>query len=386
MGGNAQAWRTQAKVRADEVGRALIRMGYATNGQLARLLNIDVKQMQRLVSREWNLFSVQRKLPIGIAGGRYIILGNRVPTLIQLSSTAVREWAEQEGLRKFQTVIRMDRVPQRLNMMELLIRLRHRGLLYETWDMMLPQDEREGLHAWLTKANEPEYKLGVFLLPMRFTNVEEAQKGHIFQGILRRVTQNSNVENTLFLVTRAYYAAALRSLTVFNKKDGVRFFLLPLESFTERPESYLDAIVTNENQSRHTLIEERMQYRKKHAMPGHYDYAALLEFEHSRYRFVDAYVNGSIDRVRSWFNNTIGYQIPNTGHVATAGVYVPDDIVREALGAVLGMKRKGRYEASIVQVHPWPEATSEIGVKVARPLAQENSVLDDEEWWRVFNE
>ncbi|MCL6441871.1 MAG: hypothetical protein K6T83_00150 [Alicyclobacillus sp.] len=390
MGCKTSEWETKSQQRADEVSRALIRVGVMTHGQITRLLQINPKSEKDLIHHNWDRFEEQLKVPKGIAGGRYIIPGNRVMKLVRLSDDTMKEWAEREGIQRVRNRVRPDMLPQTLNLGEILIRLRHTGLLYKIWDMMFPQGDGEGLHAWLVKYGRDEFQMGMYLLPMRLTDIEDGKKGFIFHGIVRRVVQNSDVVNTLFLVTRKYYTTALRALANIEK-PGSHLYLLPLESFMAEPGWYLESIATNERLQRNSLVEEYLDWEDKLVVPVGYDFAALLRSNDDRYRFVDTYVNGSIDRVRSWRRFTLGYQIPNTGHVAGAEVYVYDETMREGLQRLLGTANRDTKDTSIVETQPWPDGLitpDELKEPYSvhrEQLIDVDDLPPDEGWWETFN-
>ncbi|WP_284200374.1 hypothetical protein [Alicyclobacillus sacchari] len=273
---------------------------------------------------------------------------------------------------------------QTLNMVEMLIRLRHDGLLYDEWDMMLPQNGDEGLHAWLVK-RDGDYTLGVFLLPMRIRN--EDKRSFILSGIIRRVIQNSSVSQVLFLASREHYRVALQNLSTIERV-GRTFYLLPWESFLEHPRWYLEAIYDDENAQRKYLVEaDVVDWDDRMRVPSQYAFGAFLRLPDGRYRLVDTYVNGSTDRVRNWRDYIYGYQVPNTGQVAGADVYVFDETMREGLEAVLRMKSKKQFDVSMVEVHDWPEGM--VKPKPARETSQDTfDEVDDSDidWDAWLNE
>ncbi|GMA59433.1 hypothetical protein GCM10025858_39370 [Alicyclobacillus sacchari] len=269
-------------------------------------------------------------------------------------------------------------------MVEMLIRLRHDGLLYDEWDMMLPQNGDEGLHAWLVK-RDGDYTLGVFLLPMRIRN--EDKRSFILSGIIRRVIQNSSVSQVLFLASREHYRVALQNLSTIERV-GRTFYLLPWESFLEHPRWYLEAIYDDENAQRKYLVEaDVVDWDDRMRVPSQYAFGAFLRLPDGRYRLVDTYVNGSTDRVRNWRDYIYGYQVPNTGQVAGADVYVFDETMREGLEAVLRMKSKKQFDVSMVEVHDWPEGM--VKPKPARETSQDTfDEVDDSDidWDAWLNE
>ncbi|MCL6599564.1 MAG: hypothetical protein K6T81_12605 [Alicyclobacillus macrosporangiidus] len=357
MGRTAEAWETLAEQRADEVCRALVRLGVMTHAQVARLLNVHGQIATDLVRNMWDQFEVQRKVPKNITKGRYVVPGNRLMSLVRLNRDVMAQWAAREQLARTRNHVPSDVLAQTLNLVELLIRLRHDGLIYDKWDIMLPQNGDEGLHAWLVKKGEKgeeDFKIGLFLLPMKLTPAEQSKKGMIFHGTLRRVIQHSTVKNTLFLATREYYETALRPLSTIEI-IGRHFYLLPWESFKAHPGWYLDAIVRGDHIQRKALVDDTIDWEDSLMVPVQHRFAALLGFDDGRYRFVDTYVDGSIDRVRNWRTFTLGYQVPKTAAVAGADVYVFDETMRDGLEKLLSMKDRKTHESSIVEVHPWPD-------------------------------
>jgi hypothetical protein len=393
LGRTAEAWETLAERRANEVCRALVRMGVMTHAQVARLLNVHGQIATDLVRNRWDRFEVQRKVPKRITQGRYMVPGNRLLSLVRLSDEAMAEWATRERLTRVRNRVSPDVLAQTLNLVELLIRLRHDGLVYDRWDMMLPQNEDEGLHAWLVKKDDNQFKIGLFLLPMKLNAVDKGKKGLIFHGTLRRVIQHSTVENTLFLVTRAYYETALRPLCTIERV-GRHFYLLPFESFMAHPGWYLDAILNGDLMQRKVLVDDILDWEDSLMVPVQHNFAALLGFDDGRYRFVDTYVDGSIDRVRNWRTYTLGYQVPKTAAVAGADVYVFDETMRDGLQKLLSMKDRKTHESSMVEVHPWPDGlitpdalkgSCEHNAVYHKPLINEDELQDDESWLKYFN-
>ena len=350
---SATAWEALAERRATELARALVRMGVMTHGQAARLLRVPWQTAKDLTTHRWDMFEVQYKVSKRVTSGRYVVPGNRIMSLLRLTDGTLEAWSQQEGITRTRNRVPPEMLGQTLNMVELLIRMRHDSLLYDEWDMMLPQNGDEGLHAWLVKQDD-DYTLGVFLLPMRLKREETWKRGFIFNGVIRRVVQNSSVTKILFLATREHYAVALRNLSTLERV-GRTFYLLPWESFLAHPKWFLDAIYEGDRMQRNHLVENIFDSDDKLRVPVEYAFAALLRLRGGRYRFVDTYVNGSTDRVRNWREYIYGYQVPNTGQVAGADVYVFDETMREGLDAVLRMKSKKQFDVSMVEVHGWPE-------------------------------
>jgi len=380
----AAEWEALAEVRSAELARALVRMGVMIHGQAARLLRIPWQTAKDLTTHRWDMFEVQYKVPKHVTSGRYVVPGNRIMSLLRLSDHALSEWSEREGLSRTRNRVPADMLGQTLNMVEMLIRLRHDGLLYDEWDMMLPQNGDEGLHAWLVK-RDGDYTLGVFLLPMRIRN--EDKRSFILSGIIRRVIQNSSVSQVLFLAPREHYRVALQNLSTIERV-GRTFYLLPWESFLEHPRWFLEAIYDDENRQRKYLVEaDVVDWDDRMRVPPQHAFGAFLRLPDGRYRLVDTYVNGSTDRVRNWREFIYGYQVPNTGQVAGADVYVFDETMREGLEAVLRMKSKKQFDVSMVEVHGWPEGM--VKPKPAREASQDafDEVDDsDIDWDAWLNE
>lgn len=383
--GKAEEWEARSEERADEVSRALVRMGVMTHGQLTRLLGINPKSERDLIRRWWDRFEEQHNVAKWVASSRYSVPGNRVMRLVRLTDAALTEWAEREGIRRARNRVKPSMLAQTINMGEVLIALRRDGALYDEWDMMLPQDGDEGLHAWLVKQDDPDYRMGLFLLPTRLTREEQGKKGLIYHGVIRRVIQNTKIRDTLFLVPRKYYAVALRLLSYIEQVGG-ELYVLPFESFLENPGWYLDSLYRGESQQRASLIDVLRPVRKLN-MPLQYQFAALVQLQDGRYRMIDTYTSGDVKRVQNWLRFMLGYQVPNTGQVAGADVYVFDETMREGLEAVLRMKSKKQFDVSMVEVHGWPEGM--VKPKPAREASQDafDEVDDsDIDWDAWLNE
>ncbi|WP_054967758.1 hypothetical protein [Alicyclobacillus ferrooxydans] len=359
MGQVSQQWEELTNMRTDEVCRALVRTPLMTYVQIARLLSISPQQARNLVIHAWDRLCEQ---PYNKAhrSQRFRFGSNRLKVLVKLTDEAMVTWSKREGIVS-RNVVRPKDINRVLSVTDILVNLRVNGVLYDKWDMMLPQTMNEGLHAWFVRKDG--YKLGMYLLPTQVDRMENAKRTLIVRGIIKRVTQHIGVTDTLFLVPAGQYESTLRIMTKL-KSDGQSLFLLPLEPFVAEAEWFLNAIADREKQGMEALwplldVQDTLPYTAQ------YQYVALCKLGPRLYRFIDVYTNGSVDRVRAWLSsdNMFAYPIPGTGQAAKAWVYAYHPVIAEALVKVLGEC------ASITEVYPWPAAARSIseGNNLARP-------------------
>ncbi len=322
------------QARTEEASRALARVGIMTHAQIARLLGVHHVVEQRVVAGNIDGFTEQGRISTAIARQNWTVPGNRVLHLVRLTREAAAQWAEREGLPRVPYYVSGAKTQaQRLNVAEVLIGLRHAGVLYEKWDMMLPKDPSGGVHSLLVR-QENGFRLGLYLLPDRYEKGSARSIRYSLQNTTHPVVQSPSAQTTLFLVKREYYATALRVLS--RPEVEPHFYLLPLESFMEEPEWYLEAIATQDQAQRKSLVDGVLGDCEGFGVPAHHDYyPALLKLDEWTYRFVDTWVNGSITRVRQWREDKDKYQVPGVGRIALANVYVYDETMRKALEKVV---------------------------------------------------
>ncbi|WP_054967446.1 hypothetical protein [Alicyclobacillus ferrooxydans] len=370
MGKVSQQWEQQTNIRADEVCKALVRMPLMTYVQMARLLSISPQQARNLVTHTWDRLCEQ-PYHKAYRSPRFKFGSNRLKAMVKLTDPAMDTWSKQEGVASRNQVKPKD-IDRVLTVTDILVELRLRGALYDNWDMMLPQTVNEGLHAWLVRKDG--YKMGVYVLPTQYDQMEDAKRTVILRGIIRRVTQHIGVTDTLFLVPAQQYESILRIMTKL-KNDGHSLFLLPLEPLLTEPEWFLNAIADHEKRAMEALwplldVQETLPFTAQ------YQYAALCKFGPRLCRFIDVYSNGSVDRVRTWLSsrNSFAYQVPGTGEAAKAWVYAYHPIMTEVLATVLSERE------TITEVYPWPEA--------ARSVSSKNAALvsDNREDWSLFDD
>lgn len=349
MGEVSRVWEKITNERADELCKALIRMPLMTYKQVANLLSVGPTMARRIVKHSWNIFT-EHPYRERYISPRYTIGSRNIKTVIGLSESAFEEWGSKEGIQS-RRMVKGEDVDRVLSVSDLLVKLRLKHVLYDKWDLMLPQEGTEGLHGWLKRVSDG-HRLGLYLLPTRY-NKEATNKNLFFmqRGIIRRVTQNIHTEETLFLVPTEQYEMTLRLMTKITTA-GVSLFLLPIESFLTHPSMYLNAIIDRDVQGFNDIVNH-IQLNDRLFVPGQYEYRALGRVAPDTYRFVDVYANGSIDRIRSWSqeSNKIAYNVPETGAAATAWVYAYDKVLEDGLRAVL------KHDRSIVEVNPWPVTT-----------------------------
>ncbi|MCF8567674.1 hypothetical protein LLE49_23420 [Alicyclobacillus tolerans] len=369
MGQVSQRWEEKTNLRADEVCKALVRMPLMTYVQIARLLSISPQQARNLVKHAWDRLCEQ-PYHSKHRSSKFVVGSHRLKVMVKLTEEAQKMWSEQERIIS-RSQVRPKDIDRVLSVMDILVELRWKGVLYDKWDMMLPQTTSEGLHAWLVRSDG--YKMGMYLLPTRYDEIEFAKRAVILRGIIRRVTQHIGVSDTLFLVPTQQYENTLRIMTKL-KNDGQSLFLLPLEVFLTDPEWYLNAIADRERHGIQALWP-LLDIQDTFTFTAQYQYAALCKFGPRLYRFIDVYSNGSIDRVRAWQSaeNAFAYQIPGTGEAATAWVYVYDQTMAEALVKIIGERD------IITEFYPWPNAVHATSSKPFEPLL---SKLDG---WSLFD-
>lgn len=346
MGKVSQQWEEQTNLRADEVCRALVRMPLMTYVQIARLLSISPQQARNLVTHAWDRL-YEQPYHTKYRSPRFTVGSHRLKVMVKLTEEAMISWSKQEGIVS-RNQVRSKDIDRVLSISNILVELRLKGVIYDKWDMMLPQTTNEGLHAWLVRKDG--YKMGMYLLPTRYDQIENAKRAVILRGIIRRVTQHIGVTDTLFLVPAEQYESTLRIMANL-KSDGQALFLLPLEPLLTEPEWFLNAIADREKQGMEALwplldVQETLPFTAQ------YQYAELCKFGPRLYRFIDVYSNGSVDRVRAWLSadNAFAYQVPGTGEAAKAWVYAFHPVMAEALVKVIGERE------SITEVYPWPAA------------------------------
>lgn len=346
MGKVSQQWEEQTNIRADEVCKALVRMPLMTYVQMARLLSISPQQARNLVIHAWNRLC---ELPYHKAyrSPRFKFGSNRLKSMVKLTDQAMDTWTKREGLTSRNQVKTKD-IDRILTVTDILVELRVRGVLFDKWDMMLPQTVSEGLHAWLVRNGGQ--KIGLYVLPTQYDQMDSAKRTVIVRGIIRRVTQHIGVMDTLFLVPVKHYESILRMMTKL-KSDGHSLFLLPLEPFLAEPEWFLNAIADREKQAMEALWP-LLDVKETLPFTAQYQYAALCKFGPRLYRFIDVYSNGSVDRVRAWMSmvNAFAYQVPGTGEAAKAWVYAYHPTMADALVKVIGERE------STTEVYSWPAA------------------------------
>ena len=357
MGGQTEKWQVESERRADEVSRALVRVGVMTHGQITRLLRIPATSAQRLTRRYGGRFEEQQTYSPKIRSAYSV--AKRITALVRLTELARGEWARREGIDEPRARVKAESLGHALMTTEVLIRMRQDGLLYDRWDLRAPEGKGEGLHAWLTRREDegyPEFRLGLFILPMKSTAMEDYKKSSILSGTLRRVLQNETVKQTLFLATREYYASFLRLLTTRENLVGQTngFYLLPFESFMEHPGWYLESIVQRERIPKLSLVAEHYEGRQYNVGEDGVGppYGTLVNNDDGYYEIADLWIDGNVSRARTWKDDVRGYQI--NGQVAVPHVYVYDDTMRESLNAVCRMRVTGRKDACKVQVEAWP--------------------------------
>jgi len=364
MGLISRQWEALANERADELCRALVRMPLMTYKQVGTLLSVGPSIARKIVADSWDRFTVL-KYRDNYVSPRYSIATKHLKSVITLTNATFNEWSEREGIQS-KRFVRPEVYDRVLSVTELLIQMRLKGVLYDKWNFMWPQIANEGLHAWVERKTDA-HRIGVYLLPTKYKYDSYKTLVHTQRGILRRVTQHIQSAETLFLVPAEQYAMSLRILTKL-KYEGIALFLLPLETFLNNPELHLNAIIDSDSQGSHTVMNHH-QWFDRFPLPGHYQYHALVRVEPDVYRFIEVYASGHIERLQSWLNdNKFGYDVPDTGSIATAWVYAYDNVIAEGLRSVLA------ETANIVDVKSWP-VNENIG-----------DIPEENEDWSIFDD
>jgi hypothetical protein len=341
-------WESRDVGYIEEVCRALVRIPVIKQTQIAHLLGTRRQQAIRLVNHSYDTLLRFSYNPMKHGSERYNG-GQGMRCFIRLSSDATREWSEREGIIP-RMALRGNQIIRYLVSMDVLIALRRANLIYNDWDVSLPQEQNSPFHVVLRHL-ESGYKLGIYLLPQKYTEEKARKKLSVIHGTLRQVDQRATVDDALYLIPREFYADALKMILKLNLATPTTY-LLPIESFIERPRYYLWAIRLGEKWYLEQLLKV-LQPMQVLTCPVPYGYALLVKLDDRIYRFIDSYVAGDIGRLRSWLNstNSIGYHVPNTSSIAVASVFVLDD----AMQAALSKLSQGSRNAGITQFIRWPE-------------------------------
>ena len=355
-------WESKVEERTEEICRALVRMEEMTHAQIARLLRVSIATAMRIVLKQYELFDYQRIQNKKVKQGRYAI-PNRPKQYVKLTEEAFEEWAKKEGVHRKRRYIRSESQGPTFEAVEIMIKMHHAGMLYDEWDMSLPQDDVDGVHAQIMKraSGEAVFKLDVFIMPLRLNHADERMKGPVFSSTIHRITEGAmqrivskrgDTPNVLLLIPKKYYSTALKVLTR-NGHKYVQFYLLPLESFKADPKSFLTAIYTNSGEQRELM---RLLYQDRPRMPLPIEYDSLdslVEVSPGTWRFVDVWASGDVKKVIDWYGIKQDYQVPNEAAVARAIVYVNDETMRNALNAVMNYHKRD-HERDMVTSQPWP--------------------------------
>ena len=355
-------WESKVEERTEEICRALVRMEEMTHAQIARLLGVRTATAMRIVLKQYELFDYQRIQNKKVKRGQYAI-PKRPKQYVRLTEEAFEEWAKKEGVHRKRRYIRAESQGPTFEAVEIMIKMHHAGMLYDEWDMSLPQNDVDGVHAQILKRDGGEMllRLDVYIMPLRLNELDERMKGPVFaktiyrliDGATHRINANRDDEvNMLILIPKKYYSTALKVLTRIGPKY-VQFYLLPLESFKADPKSFLTAIFTNSGEQRE-LMRLLYQDRPKMTIPIEYDSMdSLVEVSPGTWRFVDVWASGDVKKVIDWYGIKQDYQVPNEAAVARANIYVNDETMRNALNAVMNY-HKHDYEHDMVMGQPWP--------------------------------
>jgi len=321
-------WELRDNAHTAEVCRALVRVPVIKHVQIAKLVGIREEQAFRLVHHAYHELIRRPYRQEKHRSTRYT--GTQgLRSYVQLTREAAAVWGEHENITP-RIHLRSNDLIRYLATMNVLVELKTAGVLYDEWDMNLPQEEGTPFHAVLTH-QESGYRLGLYFLPEKYGGDKRNKKLSVLRGIVRKVDQKATVDGVLYLVPRVHYADALR---VFLKLDLASHssFLLPTESFTENPRHFLWAIRVSEAWHLSELLRV-LKPVEQLPRPVQYNFATLVKFEDDRYRLIDTYVAGDVRRIRDWLYDTrfLGMTVPETGKVASAQVFVFDDWIHDVL-------------------------------------------------------
>lgn len=375
MKGTPPEWDKVAQERLNEVCRALVRMGPMTFAQLGRLLGLKTQShhgvLKQLIKHGWqSVIAVPYK---SIYRSRRYPTGKAMKFIVRLTEQGTEEWSRREGTRGG-TYVKPANIGRMLNVADMFVRLRTRGVLYDKWDMTRPQLS-EGLHA-IFKRKQDGQTLGMYLLPLEFEKHEETKVKAIHQGILRKVTQNSGKHAAVFfLVPSENYAMTLDILVSRKFLPGFPIHLLPLDIFLKDPENYLNGILDGESQA---LIEVTPYLKITEmvedltTMSG---FPLLARMADGGYRYIDTYTNGHLQRVQNWYEGLqfFAQELSNTGAVPRASVYVYEPVMLEGVRKVLSKK-----DDLLTDVYPWPSVLPRVNMT---PLTE--TAADD---WSIFDQ
>lgn len=367
-------WDNVVQERINEICKALVRMGPMTYPQLGRLLRFrptsHYAQVRQIVKHGWQSL---RMVPYKstFRSVRYPIGSTRMKHMVRLTEEAAVEWVRKEGLRSV-TYIRPQHIGRMLNVADIFVHLRMRGVIYGEWDMMLPQ-MKEGLHATFRR-NQDGITLGMYLLPLEFTKEENTKLRVIHQGIIRKVTQNLAKQSSMFfLVPAKNYALTLDILTK-QKFLPPGIHLLPLESFMADSAYFLHSLAEGEA-GPHAEVWPYLNIAE--VVEGHdttTGHPTLVRMREGGYRYIDTYTNGDVRRMIHWSTSRKFYatELAGTGAVPRASVYVYDQVMLDGVTQLLS-----KQEDLLTDVYPWPSPLPRFYVA---PITE-----DAEDDWSIFN-
>ncbi|MHB1684672.1 MAG: hypothetical protein ACYCYO_17910 [Bacilli bacterium] len=383
MGAKWEEYRALMAAREEEACRALIRVPRMKVTQLAVLLNVDAKQVTRLL-RVSGVVETAAYVPTKMRNPSYESRPlNYMKRMVRLREESLEEWAEHEGVR-----------PRRFwpkdagKMFELanvLVALRRAGLLYDKWDLHVPMIEPEGermspFQAWLIDKEEG-VRYGLYVLPRFYPEHEQNRALH---GLVWKLEQGGKKKKKgaeapqeaerkipiVFLVhveDGTEYAKAMEPLL----RHGDPMYLLPYESFTADPQFYLDALRTGER-SAYRAIRPHVPRGASFAVPvEHSEFLEMAEVElgveDAAVRLITTYSTGDIQRARLWQAKTKRNhpgRVPGGTRLALGRVYVKDEVMRialkESLESVHRIRNKKLPEnyqdyPFVADVEPWPD-------------------------------
>jgi|GEM_PF-6505816 len=370
MGAKWDEYRALMAAREEEACRALIRVPRMKVTQLAALLDIAPEQISRLL-RVSGMVDVASYVPKKMHDRSYEQKPlNPMKHMVQLSEEALEAWAEQEGIRprKFWP----KDAGKMFELASVLIALRRAGLLYDKWDLHVPQADPEGermspFQAWLIDKGEG-MRYGLYVLPRFYPEREQKRAIH---GIVRKLTQKGGSEIPIIFLVHAEdgaeYWKAMEPLLLHEE----RIHLLPHETFVHDPRFYLDALRTGEK-SAYRTIRPHVPRGASFAVPvEHSEFLEMAEVEPEAeggmVRLITMYSTGDIQRTRLWrgkTNNNHPGRVPGGTRLALGRVYVKDEVMRAALKESLESVHRTRNEKLkeeyhdypfVADVEPWPD-------------------------------
>ncbi len=344
--GKADEWEQLALERKDEICRALVRIPAISYGQISRMLGIGRNRARDLVWNMWGKLEEANFNPEKHrAGQRYVAGSNRMKHLVRMDEDEQEDWERSTGIHSALKQIKVGHVGRLLLTMDILIAMYQKGMLYELWDIMMPQEEVQSLHASILN-RQTGHSIGVFLLPNYYP--KDTSVKTVINGIMYKLMQNIAVDEVLLLTPLKHYETTYQMVSKLKDASSFRLYLLPFESFVKEPDWFLPEIMgvsSGIDAVMGDVVEEL-------PVPLQYEaFQKLVRLKEVGYRLIDVWTSGSIEAVTAWLDEKwrdrgIGYQIG--GAMAIPRVYIYDEVM---LSTITKIVDKRNYQ---IEVMGWP--------------------------------